>query len=42
MGTVREVSDLANLRAQIKDLEARSGEPDLWDDPEHAQAVTSQ
>ncbi|NYJ73882.1 MULTISPECIES: peptide chain release factor 2 [Allobranchiibius] len=41
MGSVREVSDLDSLRAQIKDLEAQSGAPDLWDDPEHAQAVTS-
>ena len=41
MGSVREVSDLDNLRAQIADLETQSGAPDLWDDPEHAQAVTS-
>ncbi len=41
MGTVREVSDLESLRAQIVDLEAQSGAPDLWDDPEHAQKVTS-
>ncbi len=41
MGTVSEVSDLPALRAQVIDLEAQSGEPDLWDDPERAQAVTS-
>ncbi|KNX37694.1 peptide chain release factor 2 [Luteipulveratus halotolerans] len=41
MGTVREVSDLDALRAQITDLEAQSAAPDLWDDPDKAQQVTS-
>ena len=41
MDSVREVTDLEALRAQIKDLEAKSGAPDLWDDPEAAQQVTS-
>jgi peptide chain release factor 2 len=41
MDSVREVTDLAPLRAQIKDLDAKSGAPDLWDDPEAAQQVTS-
>jgi peptide chain release factor 2 len=41
MDSVREVTDLDALRAQIKDLEAKSGAPDLWDDPEAAQQVTS-
>ena len=41
MDSVREVTDLESLRARITDLEAKSGAPDLWDDPEQAQAVTS-
>jgi peptide chain release factor 2 len=41
MDSVREVTDLDALRAQIKDLEEKSGAPDLWDDPEAAQQVTS-
>jgi peptide chain release factor 2 len=41
MDSVREVTDLDSLRAQIKDLEAKSAAPDLWDDPEQAQQVTS-
>ncbi|HWC21371.1 MAG TPA: peptide chain release factor 2 [Flexivirga sp.] len=41
MDTVRGVTDLDTLRAQITDLEQQSGAPDLWDDPEHAQQVTS-
>ncbi|TWE09428.1 peptide chain release factor 2 [Rudaeicoccus suwonensis] len=41
MESVREVTDLDALRAQITDLEAKSSAPDLWDDPEKAQEVTS-
>jgi peptide chain release factor 2 len=41
MDSVREVTDLDGLRAQIKDLEAKSAAPDLWDDPDAAQQVTS-
>src|SRR5207253_11103023 len=41
MDSVREVTDLEALAAQIKDLETQSGAPDLWDDPDKAQAVTS-
>ncbi|AKU18829.1 peptide chain release factor 2 [Luteipulveratus mongoliensis] len=41
MGTVRDVSDLDSLRSQITELEEQSGAPDLWDDPEKAQQVTS-
>jgi peptide chain release factor 2 len=42
MDSVRDVTDLDSLRIQITDLEQQSGAPDLWDDPEHAQQVTSQ
>jgi peptide chain release factor 2 len=41
MDSVREVTDLDALKARIQDLEAKSGAPDLWDDPEQAQQVTS-
>jgi peptide chain release factor 2 len=41
MATVRDVTDLGSLRAQITDLEEQVSVPDLWDDVEHAQQVTS-
>nr|WP_281379616.1 peptide chain release factor 2 [Flexivirga oryzae] len=41
MDSVREVTDLDSLRTKIADLEKQSAAPDLWDDPEHAQQVTS-
>ncbi|MCK0111353.1 peptide chain release factor 2 [Ornithinimicrobium sp. F0845] len=40
--SVREVSDVDRLEAQITDLETQASAPDLWDDVEHAQQVTSQ
>ena len=41
MDQVRQVTDLEHLRTQIAELEQASAAPDLWDDQEHAQAVTS-
>jgi peptide chain release factor 2 len=41
MDSVRGVTDLDTLQAQIKDLEAKASAPDLWDDPDAAQQVTS-
>ena len=41
MDSVREVTDLSRLQAQITDLEAQASAPDLWDDVEKAQQVTS-
>jgi peptide chain release factor 2 len=41
MQSVRTVTDLDRLQGQIKDLEAQASAPDLWDDPDHAQQVTS-
>ena len=41
MKSVSDVTDLDALRAQITDLEEQSGAPDLWDDPDKAQQVTS-
>jgi len=39
--SIEKVSDLDRLRAQIAELEQASGAPDLWDDPDAAQKVTS-
>ncbi len=39
--SIQQVTDLGRLRAEIADLEKQSSAPDLWDDPEAAQAVTS-
>lgn len=38
---VKAVSDLPGLEASIVDLTEKSGAPDLWDNPDEAQAVTS-
>ena len=40
--SVRDVSDLDRLEQQITDLESQASAPDLWDDVERAQQVTSQ
>ncbi len=42
MASVREVTDLESLKAKIADLETKAAAPDLWDDQEKAQAVTSE
>lgn len=39
---IRAVTDPGKLGAQITELEKASVDPNLWDDPEHAQQVTSQ
>jgi len=41
MDSVREVTNLDALTAQIQRLEAEASVPNLWDDPDHAQQVTS-
>jgi peptide chain release factor 2 len=41
LGDVVAVVDVDGLRARIVELEARASAPDLWDDPEAAQKVTS-
>ncbi|GAA4490636.1 peptide chain release factor 2 [Microbacterium panaciterrae] len=40
-GDIREVADVDGLRADIARLSEEAGAPDLWDDPEKAQKVTS-
>jgi peptide chain release factor 2 len=39
--SIEAVTDLAALRAEIADLSEQAGRPDLWNDPEAAQKVTS-
>jgi peptide chain release factor 2 len=39
---VESVMDLDDLRAQVASLEEEASSPNLWDDPESAQKVTSQ
>ena len=41
MDSVREVTDLDGLRSRIAQLEQDASVPNLWDDQEHAQVVTS-
>lgn len=40
-GDIRSVIDIDRLRADIADLSEQAGVPDLWDDTERAQKVTS-
>ena len=42
MGSIETVLDIPALKAQLAGLEAQASVPDLWDDQEHAQKVTSQ
>jgi peptide chain release factor 2 len=42
LGNVEAVMDLDGLRKAIGELETQATKPDLWDDPESAQKVTSQ
>ncbi len=39
--SINQVTDLERLRRDIRDLEQQSAAPDLWDDPDAAQKVTS-
>ena len=39
--SINQVTDLERLRRDIGDLEQQSAAPDLWDDPDAAQKVTS-
>ena len=41
MTSVEAVVDLDKLRAELADLNEQAAAPDLWDDQEHAQQVTS-
>jgi peptide chain release factor 2 len=39
--SITDVTDLEGLKKQIADLSEAASEPNLWDDPERAQVVTS-
>jgi peptide chain release factor 2 len=41
LATVEAVLDLGKLRGEVAELEEQAAAPDLWDDPEKAQKVTS-
>jgi peptide chain release factor 2 len=41
LGSIEVVLDLDKLRAEIAVLEEQAASPSLWDEPEHAQRVTS-
>ncbi|MBV7295669.1 peptide chain release factor 2 [Corynebacterium sp. TAE3-ERU12] len=40
--TIEKVVDPAELGDRIRELEAQASDPSLWDDPDHAQQVTSE
>ncbi len=42
MATVSEVTDLERLQGKIQELEVQASQPNLWDDVDRAQQVTSQ
>jgi peptide chain release factor 2 len=39
--SIEAVLDVAKLRAQVAELERQASDPELWNDPENAQKVTS-
>jgi peptide chain release factor 2 len=41
LASIESVLDLPKLQIQLIELEAKAGTPDLWNDPENAQKVTS-
>jgi len=41
LASIESVLDLPAMRAEVTELEARASEPNLWDDPDRAQVVTS-
>ena len=41
LASIEAVLDLGKLRAEVADLETKASTPNLWDDPDNAQKVTS-
>ena len=39
--SIREVSDVEQLKSEVAELTQAAAAPDLWDDPDVAQAITS-
>ena len=42
MTTIEQVMDLDELDSRSRELEQQAADPSLWDDPEHAQSVTTE
>ncbi|WP_165242962.1 peptide chain release factor 2 [Corynebacterium lizhenjunii] len=42
LDSIEKVMDPQALAATVRELEATAGDPTLWDDPAHAQAITTQ
>ncbi|MEX3505659.1 peptide chain release factor 2 [Corynebacterium sp. LK2510] len=40
--TIEKVMDLEEMAARARELEQQAGDPSLWDNPEHAQKVTTE
>lgn len=40
--TIEKVLDLDELASRLRELEQQAADPSLWDDPDHAQQVTSE
>ncbi|QYH20118.1 peptide chain release factor 2 [Corynebacterium aquatimens] len=40
--TIEQVLDLDQMALRVRELEDQAGDPSLWDDPSHAQQVTSE
>ena len=40
--TIEKVMDPRAMEERVRELEAQAGDPSLWDDPDHAQKVTSE
>ena len=41
LGSIEAVLDLPRLRKEVADLEGQAAAPNLWDDPDAAQKVTT-
>ena len=41
LASIEAVLDVPKLRAQVEELEKKASDPELWNDPENAQKVTS-
>ena len=41
LASIEAVVDLDTLRGEVSELEKQASAPELWDDPENAQKVTS-
>ncbi|NLA56843.1 MAG: PCRF domain-containing protein, partial [Corynebacterium humireducens] len=40
--TIEKVMDPEEMSARVRELEQQAADPSLWDDPDHAQQVTSE